>query len=266
MTRIGPHAALVTGGGSGIGRALARALAAEGAAVVVADILQERADSVAAEIASSGGSALAVACDVSDRASVREARSKANAAFGSVSLLFANAGVTSVEALADLSADHFDWITEVNLWGVSNCLQEFLPDMIAARAGHVMATASTAGLIPTWLPYHVPYTAAKAGVIGMMLNLRAELSEARAVRRTVLGAVEGGAARVRAAHREAPLPAGRGSRGDGAARGAREPPHDRDGRHPARDLPAQLCRRGVVGLRRRRGVRPAQITGLLWHA
>jgi NAD(P)-dependent dehydrogenase (short-subunit alcohol dehydrogenase family) len=108
---------------------------------------------------------------------VRDAKAQANAAFGAVSLLFANAGVTSVEPLTDLSADHFDWITEVNLWGVSNCLQEFLPDMIARRDGHVVATASVAGLIPSWLPYHVPYTAAKAGVIAMMLNLRAELSE-----------------------------------------------------------------------------------------
>jgi NAD(P)-dependent dehydrogenase (short-subunit alcohol dehydrogenase family) len=177
MIEIRERTAFVTGGGSGIGRGIALALAAEGASVVVADILEERAESVAHEIASAGGSALGVACDVSDRASVREAKDRAGAAFGVVSLLFANAGVTSVEPLTDLSPDHFDWITEVNLWGVSNCLQAFLPDMIAQRAGHVMATASAAGLIPTWLPYHVPYTAAKAGVIGMMLNLRAELSE-----------------------------------------------------------------------------------------
>jgi 3-oxoacyl-[acyl-carrier protein] reductase len=177
MTEIRARSAFVTGGGSGIGRALALALAAQGAPVVVADILRDRAQSVADEIANSGGAALAIACDVSDRASVREAKQAANAAFGPVSLLFANAGVTSVEALADLSPDQFDWITQVNFWGVSNCLQAFLPDMIAARAGHVVATSSTAGLIPTWLPYHVPYAAAKAGVIGMMLNLRAELSE-----------------------------------------------------------------------------------------
>jgi len=169
--------ALVTGGGSGIGRALCGALAAEGVSVVVADILSERAESAAEEITRTDGSALAVACDVSDRASVRDAKAKAHAAVGAISLLFANAGVTSVEPLTDLSADHFDWITEVNLWGVSNCLQEFLPDMIALRAGHVVATASVAGLIPSWLPYHVPYTAAKAGVIGMMLNLREELAE-----------------------------------------------------------------------------------------
>jgi short-subunit dehydrogenase len=65
----------------------------------------------------------------------------------------------------------------VDLLGVSNCLQAFLPGMLARRAGHVVATASMAGLVPSLLPYHAPYAAAKAGVIAMMLNLRAELSE-----------------------------------------------------------------------------------------
>lgn len=177
MTETNGKTALVTGGGSGIGLALARALAAEGTSVVVADILEERAESAASEITRAGGSALAVACDVSDRASVRDMKAKANAAFGVISLLFANAGVTSVERLTELSADELDWITEVDLLGVANCLHAFLPDMIAQRAGHVVATASIVGLIPSWLPYHVPYTAAKAGVIAMMLNLRAEVSE-----------------------------------------------------------------------------------------
>ena len=177
MTGIGGKAAVVTGGGSGIGRALARALAAQGAPVVVADILDENAQSVASEITRAGGSALAVVCDVSDRASVRSMKAKANGAFGPISLLFANAGATSVERLTALSDDDFDWITQVCFFGVSNCLQAFLPDMIAQRAGHVVATASVVGLIPQFLPHHVPYTAAKAGVIGMMLNLREEVSE-----------------------------------------------------------------------------------------
>jgi len=177
MIEIGGKTALVTGGGSGIGRALARALAAEGASVVVADILEERAQSVAAEIRDAGGSARAVACDVSDRASVRGMKAEANAAFGTISLLFANAGVTSVERLTDLPEPDFDWITGVNLFGASNCLQAFLPEMIAERAGHVVATASMVGLIPSWLPHHATYVATKAGVIAMMLNLRAELSE-----------------------------------------------------------------------------------------
>jgi NAD(P)-dependent dehydrogenase (short-subunit alcohol dehydrogenase family) len=166
----------VTGGGSGIGRGLAMALAAEGASVVIADILEERAGAVAHDIERAGGSALAVACDVSERSSVRALKTAANKAFGTVSLLFANAGATCFERLTDMSEEDVDWIVQVNLLGVSNCLMAFLPDMIAAREGHVVATASMAGLIPAWIPLHVPYVAAKAGVIGMMLNLRSELS------------------------------------------------------------------------------------------
>lgn len=177
MTEASGRAAVVTGAGSGIGRALARALARDGACVVVADIVEANAESVANEITRDGGQARAQVCDVSDRASVRELKARANQAFGVVTLLFANAGVTSFERFADMTPEEIDWITEVDLMGVSRCLREFLPDMIAGRSGHVVATASMVGLIPQLLPYHAPYTAAKAGVIAMMLNLRAELSE-----------------------------------------------------------------------------------------
>lgn len=178
MTEISGHTALVTGGGSGIGRGLALALAGAGARVVVADISHARAAEVAGEIAEAGGEALAVGCDVSDRASVRDAREAARRRFGPVLLLFANAGVTALEPLVGMSEEDVDWILGVNLMGVAHCLEAFLPDMVAARAGHVVATASVAGLIPELLPTHAPYAASKAGVIGMMLNLRHELSEA----------------------------------------------------------------------------------------
>lgn len=177
MTDIATKTAFVTGGGSGIGRALALALAAEGARVVVADILKPSADAVAAEIVAAGGAALAVVCDVCERESVRNAKAQANEAFGAVSLLFANAGATSFERLTEIGDDEIDWMTAVNFSGVSHCLRAFLPDMLAARDGHVAATASMAGLIPALVPYHVPYTAAKAGVIGMLLNLRDEIAE-----------------------------------------------------------------------------------------
>ena len=177
MTDIAGRTAFVTGGGSGIGRALSLALASAGVHVVVADILEDNADAVAAEITAAGGEALAVACDVCERDSIRQAKAQANAAFGTVSLLFANAGATSFVRLTDISDDEADWMTAVNLSGVTNCMRAFLPDMLAARDGHVVATASMAGLIPSLVPYHVPYTAAKAGVIGMMLNLRDEIAE-----------------------------------------------------------------------------------------
>lgn len=176
MTEIAGRVALVTGGGSGVGRGLVLALAAEGASVVVADIAEARADEVAAEVGRGGGRAVAVACDVSDRASIQAMKARAEQALGPVSLLFANAGVTALQPLAEMSCEDVDWILNVNLHGVADCLHAFLPDMIAGGGGHVVATASMAALIPEWLPTHAPYAAAKAGIIAMMLNLRSELS------------------------------------------------------------------------------------------
>ncbi len=177
MTEISGKTALVTGGGSGIGRALCIELAREGARVVVADIMLDNARETAGLITASGGSAIAVAADVCERSSVAAMKDAANQAFGRVDLLFANAGATSFERLADMSDADVDWIFEVNLKGVVNCLRTFLPDMIEAGSGHVVATASLAGLLPSWIPIHSCYTASKAAVIGMILNLRQELAE-----------------------------------------------------------------------------------------
>ena len=148
MTQISGKVALVTGGGSGIGRGLALALAADGAKVVVADIIKENADKVAGVIKKAGGSAVALACNVCERAAVRKMTDEANQAFGRVSLLFANAGATSFKPFTAMAENDIDWIIQVNLMGVTNCLMAFLPDMIAAHEGHVIATASMAGLLP----------------------------------------------------------------------------------------------------------------------
>src|SRR5262245_47735241 len=153
------------------------ALGTEGAAVAVADMRADAARAVADEIRKAGGQAIAVVCDVSDRASVRRMKVEAEAALGPVSLLFANAGATHFNRMAEMSEDDVDWILQVNLMGVSNCVMAFLPRMLAARDGHVVATASMAGILPAWIPYHAPYSAAKLGVVGLMLNLRNEAAE-----------------------------------------------------------------------------------------
>jgi NAD(P)-dependent dehydrogenase (short-subunit alcohol dehydrogenase family) len=177
MTDIKGKVAVVTGGGSGIGRGLALALAADGAKVVVADIMKDNAEAVATEIGKAGGSACAVACDVGERASVNKMKDEANRAFGPVSLLFANAGVSALQRFTDMSDAEVEWVLQINLMGVSHCLKAFLPDMVAARSGHVVATSSTAGMIPASVPFVTPYSAAKSGVIGMILNLRVELAK-----------------------------------------------------------------------------------------
>lgn len=173
MTKVsGEYTAVVTGAGSGIGRALALALAAEGARVVVADILAKDATSVAGEIAAAGGEAIAAECDVSDRAALRELKARANAAYGPVSHLFANAGVTSFESMDGISDEEIDWVLEVNLLGVISSLQIFMPDMMGQRRGHFVATSSLSGLIPSLVPDHLPYAASKSGIIASVLNLR----------------------------------------------------------------------------------------------
>jgi len=175
MTEIRGRAALVTGGGSGIGKGLALELARQGAAVAVADIILDNARKVAGEINTAGGTAVAIHCDVCERESIGNMKAAANAALGPITLLFANAGATSFDPLMEMSDNDVDWIIQVNLMGVMNTTRAFLPDMVAAHGGHVTATASMAGLLPGWIPQHCPYSAAKAGIIGMMMNLSLEM-------------------------------------------------------------------------------------------
>jgi NAD(P)-dependent dehydrogenase (short-subunit alcohol dehydrogenase family) len=176
MTEIS-GAAVVTGGGSGIGMALAKQLAQQGVAVAVADIILDNARRVTEEIGAAGGKAVAIHCDVCERDSIKRMKAEASAALGFIKLVFANAGATSFEPLMDMPDADVDWIIQVNLMGVINTARAFLPDMMAARAGHIVATASMAGLLPGWIPVHVPYSAAKAGIIGAMLNLALEMKE-----------------------------------------------------------------------------------------
>ena len=177
MTEIAGKAAVVTGGGSGIGMGLAKELAKRGASVAVTDIILDNARKVADEIIAAGGKAVAIQCDVCERSSIKQMKSEANARLGTIKLLFANAGATSFDPLMEMSDDDVDWIIQVNLMGVMNTTRAFLPDMMAAKEGHIMATASMAGLLPGWIANHVPYSAAKAGIIGIMMNLALEMKQ-----------------------------------------------------------------------------------------
>ena len=178
MTEINGRAAVVTGGGSGIGKGLAIELARQGASVAVADIIAGNATAVAEAIKGAGGTAVALHCDVCERDSIRDMAAAAKAAIGPITLIFANAGATSFDPVAKMSDDDVDWIIQVNLNGVMNTTRAFLSDMIAGGVGgHICATASMAGLLPGWIPSHAPYSAAKAGIIGLMMNIALELRE-----------------------------------------------------------------------------------------
>lgn len=168
--------AVVTGGGSGIGRGIALALARQGAAVAIADIMEENARAVATEIDVLGVRSAALTCDVTDRASVAAMKAEAEAALGPVSLLVANAGVTMFDELTDMSDDDVDWVIDTSLYGVVHCVQAFAPGMIERREGHIVATASVAGLMAPFIGRHAPYCGAKAGIIGFMLSQRPDLA------------------------------------------------------------------------------------------
>jgi len=177
MQELAGKAALVTGAGSGIGRALALNLARNGMRVAALDIDGPAAAQVASEARVLGAEAWAAACDVSDPAATGEALSGATRALGPIAVLCANAGVTAFERFAEMSDADVDWIYSVNFMGVSRLVKAALPQMIAAREGHIVVTASMAGLVPTWAPIHVPYVASKSALIGMTMNLRSELAE-----------------------------------------------------------------------------------------
>lgn len=161
------HAVFLTGGASGIGRALAVRLVAQGADVVLADWDGPAAAAVAEELGCH-----AVEVDVRDPDAVRRAVAEARALVGPIDLLINNAGV--VQCVEAHLADDEDWrrVIDVDLYGVVHGVQAVYPEMVARGRGHIVNIASVAGLFPS--AGQVSYTAAKHGVVGLSYALRAE--------------------------------------------------------------------------------------------
>src|SRR4051812_33185402 len=135
--------AVVTGAASGIGTALARAFAAAGCAVVLADVDGAALDAVAGSI---DGESLCVVTDVSDPAAVERLADEAFARFGAVDVVCNNAGVSTFNPLVAQTLDDWRWVLGVNLWGVVHGVQAFLPRLLAQGRGHIVNTSSLAGL------------------------------------------------------------------------------------------------------------------------
>jgi 3-oxoacyl-[acyl-carrier protein] reductase len=167
--------AIVTGAGSGIGRATALRLARDGFSVVCNDIFEERAAAVAAEIAAAGGTAVAIAGDVSDEASVATLEAGTRAAFGPCTLLVNNAGHVHQARFVDLTAADFDRMFAVHVRGTFLCTRAVLPDMLAKGSGVIVNIASQLGQIGGVELSH--YCGAKAAIIGMTKSLAREISK-----------------------------------------------------------------------------------------
>ena len=171
--RFKGQSAVVTGGGQGIGAAVARALAAEGAAVVVAARSTERIEAIAAEIRRAGGKAWAVRCDVTDPASVRALADAATRQLEAVDILINNAGVAHSAPLHKITLEDWNRVLAVNATGTFLCTQAFVPGMLERKRGSVVNVASVAGL--SGGRYIAAYAAAKHAVIGFTRSIAAEV-------------------------------------------------------------------------------------------
>jgi NAD(P)-dependent dehydrogenase (short-subunit alcohol dehydrogenase family) len=168
--------AVVTGGGSGIGRALIDVLAREGAHVVVADIDGPAAEEAAAAVRARGGKAIAARTDVTDLASVQALADRAFGEFGAVDVLCNNAGVALWGGLEQATHRDWQWVLGVNLWGVIHGIEAFVPRMIQGqrRGGHIVNTASMAGLVAT--RGLGVYNTSKYAVVGLSETLVKDLA------------------------------------------------------------------------------------------
>ncbi|HUT55961.1 MAG TPA: SDR family NAD(P)-dependent oxidoreductase [bacterium] len=164
---------VVTGAGSGIGRASALAFAEQGSDLVVADVNEERVKDTALEIEKQGARAIYKKTDVSRRAEVEALRDFALAERGRVDVVHNNAGVSIGGNLEDTSIEDFEWIVSINFWGVIYGIKAFLPHMIERRSGHIVNTASVLGLCGA--PGTSAYCATKFAVAGVSESLRAEV-------------------------------------------------------------------------------------------
>jgi NAD(P)-dependent dehydrogenase (short-subunit alcohol dehydrogenase family) len=167
--------AVVTGGGGGIGAALAEAFAARGARLVLADLDEAAMERVAGPLAARGAAVLSVPTDVGELESVQALGEATERRFGAVHIVCNNAGVALFGEIA--AATHADWeyTMRVNFWGVVHGVETFVPRLIAGGAGgHIVNTASMAGLVGMqWLG---PYCASKFAVVGLSEALHRELA------------------------------------------------------------------------------------------
>ena len=165
--------AVITGGASGIGRAVADRAAAEGMKIVLADIEEGPLKAAEDELTSNGVEAVGVVTDVADAASVRTLRDRALDRFGAVHLVHNNAGIGLGGPIWEVSEEDWRWILGVNLWGVIHGVATFTPLLIEQGEGHIVNTASVAGLIAT--PFLGPYNATKQAVVAISETLFKDL-------------------------------------------------------------------------------------------
>lgn len=175
MKELKGKTAIVTGAGSGIGRAIAEYLARNGATVVVTDINIDSANETFNRIIENGGNGLVLQVDVCDVDAVEKMISVTFEKYGRIDFLFNNAGTAINGEFKDMTLEHWHKIMDVNFWGIIYGCRAVYPVMMNQGNGHIINVASFAGLMPGGLM--TSYSAAKHAAVGFTLNLRAEAKQ-----------------------------------------------------------------------------------------
>lgn len=169
--------ALITGGGSGIGRATALAFAREGAIVAISDVAVENGEETARMVRDAGGEASFIPCNVAKGTEVKAMVDKTVGKYGQLDCAFNNAGIeSSMVPIVDYPEEEWDKVISINLTGVWLCMKYEIPQMLKQGRGAIVNTASVAGLIGT--PGISPYTASKHGVVGITKTAALEYATA----------------------------------------------------------------------------------------
>jgi NAD(P)-dependent dehydrogenase (short-subunit alcohol dehydrogenase family) len=166
--------AVVTGGASGIGYALARRFATEGARVVIGDVEAAALDRAVAELRASGADVEGVVTDVTDPAQMQALADAAVGRFGGVHVFCNNAGVGGGGLSWEMPLSTWEWVIGVNLWGVIHGVRTFVPLLMQQTEAHIVNTASVAGLVAA--PFMGPYNASKHAVVAISETLHHELA------------------------------------------------------------------------------------------
>jgi NAD(P)-dependent dehydrogenase (short-subunit alcohol dehydrogenase family) len=167
--------AVVTGGASGIGICMARAFAAQGMKLVLADVEQAALDGAVNELTNAGTDAIGMRCDVAKFDQVEALAQAAGDRFGNVHILCNNAGVSITGPIFEMSLDDWRWVYDVNVWGVIHGIKAFVPKMMAhGEEAHIVNTASLASFNGTG--DHAPYCSSKAAVLSLSQALYSEMA------------------------------------------------------------------------------------------
>ena len=170
MDSVAGTVAVLTGAGSGIGRATAHSLARRGATAIVSDVDAARAQLVAGEIQALGGRAQGMRCDVSRPEDVAVLAETTLRDYGRIDIVMSNVGVIAKGDPLEIPMDAWSSIIDVNLLGTVRMLTRFLPTLLEQGSGHVVTTGSTAGLFP-YAYDRLPYVATKAAVVALSESL-----------------------------------------------------------------------------------------------